>query len=91
MAKRAFITGITGQDGAYLARDLLARGYEVYGGARRSSSSNYWRLETLGIDREVRLISIDLAEESNINRVIAKHEFDHVYNLAAQSFVAALI
>jgi GDPmannose 4,6-dehydratase len=89
MAKSAMITGVTGQDGAYLAQLLLRKGYKVYGAVRRTSSSDYWRLRELGIDREVELVSLDLAEESNITRVIGKHRVEEVYNLAAQSFVSA--
>lgn len=87
MAKRALVTGILGQDGAYLAKLLLDRGYEVYGGFRRSSSLNNWRLEELGIDGQVHLVPFDLLEFTNILRVIEKVAPDECYNLAAQSFV----
>lgn len=87
--KTALITGITGQDGAYLARLLLEKGYQVYGSMRRSSSPNNWRLEYLGIRGEVIPVLMDLSEFSNILRVIEKVQPDEVYNLAAQSFVAA--
>lgn len=87
--KKALITGIRGQDGAYLAKLLLDLGYEVYGSDRRSSDSSYWRLEKLGIRDKVKIIYMDLLEESNVFEVIRENKFDEVYNLAAQSFVQA--
>jgi len=87
MARRALITGITGQDGAYLAKFLLEKGYDVYGAYRRSASVNGWRLEELGIERNVRLVSLDLLEFSNILRMVDRTAPDELYNLAAQSFV----
>jgi GDPmannose 4,6-dehydratase len=87
MTKRALVTGITGQDGAYLAKHLLDHGYEVYGAQRRTASSNVWRLEELGIARQVKLVPLDLLEFGNIASVIRKVAPDEVYNLAAQSFV----
>lgn len=87
MAKRALITGVTGQDGAYLARLLLDKGYEVYGAARRTASLNHWRLVDLGIDKDLKFVELELAEYSNIQRVIDKVRPDEVFNLAAQSFV----
>lgn len=89
MSKRALITGIRGQDGAYLARLLLEKGYEVIGGDRRSSDGNYWRLSALGIEKDVRIVYLDLLELTNIYRVIDRYKPDEVYNLAAQSFVQA--
>jgi len=86
--KKALITGITGQDGAYLAKLLLEKGYEVWGAYRRSSSLNLWRLEELGVRDDVRLIPLDLLEYSNIMRALEKVRPDEIYNLAAQSFVA---
>ena len=88
MTKRALITGILGQDGAYLAKFLLEQGYEVFGGYRQSSSLNTWRLEELGILGDVRLVPLDLLEFTNILRVIEKVRADELYNLAAQSFVS---
>lgn len=87
--KRAFITGITGQDGAYLSQLLLEKGYEVHGGVRRISHPETTRLEHLGVADEVMLHEFDLSEVNNINRAIRRHEFDEVYNLAAQSFVGS--
>src|ERR1700761_1252492 len=87
MAKRALITGVTCQDGAYLARLLLDKGYEVYGAARRTASLNHWRLSDLGIYKDIRFVELELAEFSNILRTIEKIQPDEVYNLAAMSFV----
>jgi GDPmannose 4,6-dehydratase len=84
---RALITGITGQDGAYLAKHLLAKGYDVFGGYRRTSSVNTWRLRELGVFDEITLVPFDLLELSNIMRVVSDIGPDEVYNLAAQSFV----
>ncbi len=84
----AFITGITGQDGAWVAKHLLDRGYRVYGGVRRSSSVNDWRLRFLGIRDRVELVDFDLLEYSNMFNVIKELRPDEFYNLAAQSFVA---
>ena len=83
------MTGLSGQDGAYLAKELLSQGYEVYGAVRRTSTSNSWRLEELGIRGEVRPVLMDLAEFSNIQRTVEKINPDEVYNLGAQSFVSA--
>lgn len=85
--KKAFVTGITGQDGAYLAKLLLEKGYEVHGGVRRISQPETTRLELLGVANNVHLHEFDLAEMNNIFRVIRDIEMDEFYNLAAQSFV----
>jgi GDPmannose 4,6-dehydratase len=87
MAKRALITGITGQDGSYLAELLLEQGYEVHGVVRRASTSNYWRIEHL-LDR-IQLIPADLLDQLSLIRVIEKVQPDEFYNLAAMSFVPA--
>lgn len=87
--KKALITGIRGQDGAYLAKFLLEKGYEVYGADRRSGDTNFWRLKELGIEKEVKIVYMDLLELTNIMRIIEKVQPDEVYNLAAQSFVQA--
>lgn len=89
MKKTAFITGISGQDGAYLSKLLLKKGYKVIGGDRRTASGSLWRLEELGISKEIEITDFELAEFTNIYRVIEKYKPDEVYNLAAQSFVAA--
>lgn len=88
MRKTALITGITGQDGAYLAQLLLLKGYRVYGAFRRISTLNIDRLNYLGIREKVELIPFDLLDSGNIIRVIEKIQPDEIYNLAAQSFVA---
>lgn len=87
--KVALITGIRGQDGAYLAKLLLEKGYKVIGADRRSGDSSNWRLKELGIEKDVQIIYMDLLELTNIIRVIEKVKPDEVYNLAAQSFVQA--
>lgn len=87
--KSAIITGITGQDGAYLAEQLLEKGYTVFGTYRRTSSVNFWRIEELGIARHpnLRLVEHDLQDAGSCIRLIEKAKPDEVYNLAAQSFV----
>ena len=85
--KKALITGIRGQDGAYLAKLLLENGYEVYGADRRSGDSSNWRLKELGIEKHVKIVYMDLLELTNIRHVIKDVMPDEVYNLAAQSFV----
>lgn len=89
MAKRALITGVTGQDGAYLARLLLDRGYEVLGGVRRADAAGTWRLEALGVRERVRLVDFELLEESNLQAKLADIRPDEIYNLAGQSLVSA--
>ena len=85
--KTALITGISGQDGAYLAKFLLNKNYNVVGCDRRSSRSNNWRLEELNISNKIIIEDLDVTEISNINRIFQKYSLDEVYNLAAQSFV----
>lgn len=89
MTKTAIITGISGQDGAYLAQNLLSRGYTVYGTYRRSSSVNFWRIEELGIDRHpsLKLVEYDLTDMGSAIRLIETSKATEIYNLAAQSFV----
>jgi GDPmannose 4,6-dehydratase len=87
MAKIALITGISGQDGAYLAKSLLGRGYRVVGAYRRTSGPSMGRLQELGIAGDVELVDMELLEESNIRRVLQTLKPDEIYNLAAQSFV----
>ncbi|MGF1454062.1 MAG: GDP-mannose 4,6-dehydratase [Alphaproteobacteria bacterium] len=86
-ARRALITGIYGQDAAYLAQFLLHRGYEVFGSHRRGSSRASWRLEELNVEKDVRLVELELLEMGNILRVLKDTQPDEIYNLAAQSFV----
>jgi GDPmannose 4,6-dehydratase len=87
--KKALITGVTGQDGSYLAKLLLDKGYDVTGATRRNSQIETARLSKLGIADDVRFVDFDLSEINNINRLIRASEFDEVYNLAAQSFVGS--
>jgi len=88
MSKRAFLTGASGQDGAWLAQLLLHKGYEVYGGVRRSASGSLWRLEELGIKDKVNLVPFELHELPRMIEVLRDVKPDEVYNLAAQSYVA---
>ncbi|TEB11061.1 GDP-mannose 4,6-dehydratase [Pelotomaculum propionicicum] len=87
--KRALITGITGQDGAYLAKFLLEKGYKVFGIYRRLSSPNFWRLQYLDVFDKVDLITADLLDSSSIFEAIRVAKPDEIYHLAAQSFVGA--
>jgi GDPmannose 4,6-dehydratase len=86
---KALITGISGQDGAYLAELLLKKGYTVYGTYRRTSSVNFWRMEDLGIQNHpnLHLVEFDLTDPGCIINLLQKVQPDEVYNLAAQSFV----
>ena len=85
----ALITGITGQDGAYLAEFLLSKGYTVYGTYRRTSTVNFWRIENLGIQAHpnLHLVEFDLTDLSSSIRLLHTTQATEVYNLAAQSFV----
>lgn len=85
LAKRALITGITGQDGSYLAELLLSEGYEVYGVVRRASTENYERIEHLR--GKITLLQADLLDQSSLVQVIRESNPTELYNLAAQSFV----
>jgi len=87
--KRAIVTGITGQDGAYLAQLLLEKGYAVYGTYRRTSSVNFWRLEEVGVRHhpQLHLVEYDLTDLGTSIALVQKVEPDEIYNLAAQSFV----
>lgn len=91
MKKSAVVTGITGQDGAYLAELLLTKGYAVYGTYRRTSSINFWRIEELGIHEhpDLHLLEHDLTDLGSSLSIIREAAPDEVYNLAAQSFVGA--
>jgi GDPmannose 4,6-dehydratase len=87
--KKAVITGVTGQDGAYLTELLLGKGYEVYGAYRRTSSVNFWRMDELGVTNHpsLHLVEYDLTDLSSTIRLLQNSEPTEVYNLAAQSFV----
>ncbi|PLS67464.1 MAG: GDP-mannose 4,6-dehydratase, partial [Cyanobacteria bacterium M5B4] len=85
MTKRALITGITGQDGSYLAEFLLKQGYEVIGMVRRSSTVNFERIEQ--IQAQITLATADLLDEVSLINMLREYQPHEVYNLAAQSFV----
>lgn len=89
MQKTAFITGVTGQDGAYLAQLLLEKGYTVYGAYRRTSSVNFWRIDELGIQNHpnLHLVEYDLTDLGASIALVQKVQPTEIYNLAAQSFV----
>jgi len=87
--KKAIVTGISGQDGAYLAQLLLEKGYEVYGTFRRTSSVNFWRMEELGVTGHpnLHLVEHDLTDQGATFSLVQKIRPQEIYNLAAQSFV----
>lgn len=87
--KKAIITGVTGQDGAYLTQLLLEKGYEVYGTYRRTSSVNFWRLDELGVSEHpnLHLVEYDLTDLGTSISMVQRIQPDEIYNLAAQSFV----
>jgi len=87
--KKAFISGIYGQDGAYLAGLLINKGYEVFGGSRRSSLDYDYRLRILGIADSVKIKNFDLTDPYNVFDLVNRGQYDEFYNLAAQSFVGA--
>jgi GDPmannose 4,6-dehydratase len=89
MRRRALITGITGQDGAYLARLLLSKGYEVIGGSRPSLARDLWRLRAVGIDHDVKIADLEILDSSSILSVIEHEQPTEIYNLAAQSVVSS--
>ena len=89
MQKRALITGITGQDGAYLAKLLIEKGYEVHGTLRRNSQEETTRLKLLRVLDDVFLHNVDLADAGSIFRLLKTYNFDEIYNLAGQSFVGS--
>ncbi len=87
MSRTALVTGISGQDGAYLARLLLGKGYRVVGGLRRAAGGRMARLIELGIDRDVEIVELDLLELTNIMRQLERLKPDEIYNLAGQTHV----
>jgi len=89
MSLKALISGVTGQDGAYLSKLLLDKGYEVYGMYRRTSNPNFWRMQNLGVFEKVKLIPADITDMASVLEAVTISEPDEIYNLAAQSFVGA--
>ena len=89
MSKTALITGITGQDGAYLAKFLLKKNYKIFGTFRRLSTPNFWRLHYLGIYDKVSFLPCDVTDSISISECVDKSDPDEIFHLAAQSFVAA--
>ena len=89
MKKTALVTGILGQDGPYLAKLLLEKGYKVYGLLRRYSKPSFDNLEYLVIDKDIDYAEGDLTDESSLLNVVKSIRPDEVYNLAAQSFVGS--
>ena len=87
--KKAFVTGVTGQDGSYLAEFLLEKGYAVYGLTRRTSTQNFARIEHLTDNKNLKLVSGDLMDQHSLTQALRDIQPDEVYNLAAQSFVKA--
>ena len=89
VVKKAIVTGVTGQDGAYLTELLLTKGYQVYGTYRRTSSVNFWRLDELGVLKHpnLELVEYDLTDLGNSIFLLQRAQPDEIYNLAAQSFV----
>jgi len=85
--KKALITGVTGQDGAYLSRVLLEKGYKVYGTVRDSIALRSKNLKLLGIEDSIELIPTDLLDLSNVIRLLERIKPDEIYNLASQSSV----
>jgi GDPmannose 4,6-dehydratase len=88
MGKHALITGVTGQDGAYLAKYLLSKGYSVHGVVARRGSDTLWRLRELSVLGDIEIIDADLIDLSSLVRALEKTKSEEIYNLAAQSFVA---
>lgn len=88
MSKTALITGISGQDGAYLSKLLLSKGYKVYGLLARRATPTTWRLEELGVADDVELVDGDLTDLSSLIRILQRTKPQELYNLGAQSFVA---
>jgi GDPmannose 4,6-dehydratase len=87
--KRALITGVTGQDGAYLSDLLVKKGYRVFGAYRRSSTPNFWRLQALGVLDKISLIPTDMGDMASMLEAVQVSDPDEIYNLAAQSYVGA--
>ena len=91
MKKTALITGISGQDGAYLGKFLLKKNYRVIGTDRRSARNTNWRLRYLGIDKKILLEEMELSEINGIERLFRKYKIDEVYNFAANHLCLLLL
>ena len=87
--KKALITGVTGQDGAYLTKLLLEKGYKVFGTYRRTSTPNFWRLQSLETFSKIHLIPADLLDMGSLMEAIKISDPDEIYNLGAASFVSS--
>ena len=87
MTKNVLITGVTGQDGAYLAKFLLKKGYNVFGTYNGSPKSDFWRLDYLGIRKKIQLLPLDMTNQKSIKKILVKSDPKEVYNFAAQSLV----
>jgi len=83
----AFITGVTGQDGAYLANLLLCKGYDVFGGFRRGATNKVWRLDYLGITKRIKLLEFQLNESQNLIEILKKIQPNEIYHLAGESMI----
>ena len=89
MKKTAFVTGMTGQDGPYLAKLLAEKEYKVYGLVKRYSNPNLDNIRYLGIENDIELVTGDITDDSSMNHLVKSIRPDEFYNLAAQSFVGA--
>ena len=89
MKKTAFITGMTGQDGPYLAKLLLEKDYKVFGLVKRYSNPNLDNIKFLGIENDIELVTGDITDDGSMNHIIKNLKPTEIYNLAAQSFVGA--
>jgi GDPmannose 4,6-dehydratase len=87
MKPTAFVTGMTGQDGPYLAKLLIEKGYQVYGLVKRYSNPNLDNIRWLGIENDIELVTGDITDENSMNHLMRSIQPREVYNLAAQSFV----
>ena len=86
MGRRSLITGVTGQDGAYLAKHLLEKGHEVIGLFRRNSNSTFWRLEELKILERITLVEYQIGDNQGISTILSEQEIDEIYHLAGESY-----
>ena len=89
MKGKVFVTGVTGQDGAYLAKLLMDKGWDVVGGFRRGSSDKTWRLRELGIESDLKLVDYSIGQGQQLSQLLAREQFDKIYHLAGESFTAS--